>query len=191
MRESDLHPIIRAAAEGRLPDWARVSPSRRAHLERVVDLLADWARGLGLTERDRARWEAAAWLHDALRDVEPGSLSEASEYPPKVRHGPAAARRLRAEGIGDEEVLEAIAAHTLGRPGLGRLGRYLFMADYLEPGREFENDERAALRARLPAEESLVLREVCARRIRWRLRDGKPLHPDTVGFWNELVRATR
>ncbi|NIR46195.1 MAG: hypothetical protein GWN99_17345 [Gemmatimonadetes bacterium] len=91
----------------------------------------------------------------------------------------------------DEELLEAIAFHTLGRRGLRRLGRYLFMADYLEPGREFEDEERAALRARLPADEARVLREVCARRIRWRLRDSRPLHPNTVAFWNELAETGR
>ncbi|NIU78085.1 MAG: HD domain-containing protein, partial [Gammaproteobacteria bacterium] len=84
-----------------------------------MSLMAAWADALGLAEHDLTRWKAAAWLHDALRDAEPESLTGAAEYPPKVRHGPAAAVRLRGEGVEDEELLEAIAAHTLGRPGLG------------------------------------------------------------------------
>jgi hypothetical protein len=61
------------------------------------------------------------------------------------------------------------------------------MADYLEPGRGFESDERRDLRSRLPAEENEVLGVVCALRIAWRLRDGKPLSQETVDFWNELA----
>lgn len=185
-----LHPIVSAAADGRLPDWARVESGRLPHLERVAGLLARWADELGLEDDDRRRWVAAGWLHDALRDADPVALAdEAGEYPEKVRHGPAAAARLRTLGVEDEELLEAIAYHTLGRPGLRRLGRFLFMADYLEPGREFEGDKRDALRARLPEEEDIVLREVCARRIAWRLREARAIRRETIDFWNELVRG--
>ena len=188
MTDSELHPIVAAAGRGALPEWAQVKPSRVPHLERVAALMAEWATCLMLGERDRARWAAAAWLHDALRDADPAALIDvAGEYPDKVRHGPAAAAWLRELGVDDEELLQAIAYHTLGRPGLARLGRFLFMADYLEPGREFEDGEREALRARLPEEEAEVLRDVCARRIAWRLRDGEPLRRETVEFWNQLV----
>lgn len=188
MTASDLHPIIRDAAAGRLPDWACVMPGRVPHLERVARLMESWAVELALEPLDRERWAAAAWLHDALRDADTGRLAtEAPEYPEKVRHGPAVAARLRKLGVADEELLEAIAFHTLGRPGLRRLGRFLFMADYLEPGRDFEEGERADLRKRLPADVEEVLREVCARRIAWRLREGKSLRSETVDFWNELA----
>jgi HD superfamily phosphohydrolase YqeK len=188
MTASDLHPIIRDAATGRLPEWAAVTPERRRHLEQVAGLLETWAAELALEPDVRARWAAAGWLHDALRDADPRLLASAApEYPEKVRHGPAVAARLRELGVDDEELLEAIAFHTLGRPGLGTLGRFLFVADYLEPGRDFEEDERARLRQRMPSAAASVLREVCARRIAQRLRDGKPLRRETMDFWNELV----
>lgn len=38
-------------------------------------------------------------------------------------------------GIQDEEVLEAIALHTLGRPGMSDLACVVFIADSLEPNR--------------------------------------------------------
>jgi 2-amino-4-hydroxy-6-hydroxymethyldihydropteridine diphosphokinase len=188
MTATELHPVIAAAARGELPDWAQVSPDRVPHLQRVAALMEHWATSLLLDPRDRARWAAAAWLHDALRDADPSSLVDvAGEYPKKVRHGPAAAAWLRELGVNDEELLQAIAYHTIGHTGLGRLGRFLFMADYLEPGREFENSDREALRNRLPDDEADVLREVCARRIIWRLRDRKDLLRETVEFWNQLV----
>ncbi len=38
-------------------------------------------------------------------------------------------------GVEDEEVLQAIANHTLGRPGMSLLSCIVFLADSLEPGR--------------------------------------------------------
>ena len=38
-----LHPVVRAAARGELPDWAQVSGKRFAHMERVASLLRGWA----------------------------------------------------------------------------------------------------------------------------------------------------
>ena len=188
MTDTDLHPIIVSASDGCLPEWSQVKADRVPHLERVAGLMGSWAQGLGLGGDDRVRWTAAAWLHDSLRDADPDSLIDlAFDFPKKVRHGPAAASRLRSDGVNDEELHEAIAYHTLGRPGLRRMGRFLFMADYLEPGRSFESNQRQALRSRLPAEENQVLKDVCALRIAWRLRDGKPLRQETVDFWNELA----
>ena len=38
-------------------------------------------------------------------------------------------------GIEDEEILDAIQSHTTGRPAMTLLGKILFIADYIEPGR--------------------------------------------------------
>lgn len=188
MTRRDLHPLILGAAQGKLPEWAALRPSRRPHSASVAALLERWALELGLPERDRVRWVAAGWLHDALRDADAGTLeAESAEYPSGVRHGPAAAARLERSGVDDEELLEAVRYHSLGRAGLGRLGRFLYLADYLEPGRSFESVKNAALRARLPGDHEAVLRLVCASRIADTLNRGFPLRPETVDFWNELT----
>jgi len=190
MTNQALHPIIAAAARGDLPDWACVAPDRRPHLAAVAEVLNTWAKELGLDETERMRWVAAGWLHDALRDADPDGLAdEADGYPRKVRHGPAVAARLRKAGVDDEELLEAVAYHTVGRGGLGRLGRYLYLADYLEPGRSFENSERAELARRLPQDREAVLKSVCARRITRLLDRGFALPRETVDFWNELAAS--
>jgi HD superfamily phosphohydrolase YqeK len=182
------HPILMAAAHGELPDWARIDQSRLRHVASVAQLLERWAEALDLDEADRIRWAAAGWLHDALRDADPAELAaEAGDYPSKVRHGPAVAVRLRSAGVDDDEFLEAVRYHSLGCRGLRRLGRFLYLADYLEPVRPYDPVRHAALRARLPDDHVTALRWVCARRIDDRLRRGKSLHPDTVSFWNELA----
>ncbi len=182
-----MHPIIVAAAGGELPAWARVRAGRMTHLASVAELLARWATELGLDETDRLRWVAAGWLHDSLRDEDPESLAAAvAEYPVQVQHGPAAAERLRAEGVDDGELLDAIRYHSLGNGGLGALFRYLYLADYLEPRRPYAPVENAAMRAALPRESDAVLKRVCALRIQEVLSRGRPLRRETVAFWNEL-----
>ncbi len=190
MKDARLHPIIAAAATGELPDWAAVRSRRRAHLAAVAELLGRWADELGLGPRDRQRWMAAGWLHDALRDADAEQLAaDAGAYPVRVRHGPAAAARLAAAGVDDRELLEAIRYHTLGRRGWGVLGRFLYLADYLEPGRAFDPVERASLVLRLPHQHAEVLRRVCALRIEYQLEHGVPVHRETMEFWNELVEG--
>ncbi len=157
------------------------------HLASVAELLARWAAELGLDESDRLRWVAAGWLHDSLRDEDRASLATAaSEYPAQVQHGPAAAEQLSAEGVDDRELLDAIRYHSLGNSEFGALGRYLYLADYLEPGRPYAPVENAAMRAVLPHEPDAVLRRVCALRIQEVVSRGMPLRPETVAFWNEL-----
>lgn len=188
MTETDLHPRISAAARGELPEWSRVETERLTHIESVARLMGDWAKILNLNEIDCQRWIAAAWLHDALRNADPEELDGvAGEYPASVRHGPAAAASLESEGVDDHELLDAIRYHSIGRAGLQRMGRYLFLADYLEPARQLESDDREALRARLPADVEEALIVVSASRMAYQLELGNPLLSETVEFWNELT----
>lgn len=189
-RSAPIHPLILAAArDDGLPAWAVCAPGRREHTRRVAELMTTWAAALALPEPDRLRWRAAAILHDALRDAEPASLVDWSDldWPPRLLHGPACAARLRADGVDDAEILDAITFHTVGNPRFGVIPDYLYMADFLEPGRRFMKDERAALRGRLPDDRDAVLREVAAIRIHQRLKRGERLLPQSVEFWNRLV----
>lgn len=189
-----LHPLVRAAAEGELPEWSRAGRARRAHMDRVVALLDEWAREADLPERDRLRWRAAGYLHDALREADPEALRPRvppalADLPGRVLHGPAAAERMRAAGVGDAPLLLAVAFHTLGHPRFDLLGRALYAADFLEPGRSFRPGWRKALRRRMPAESGIVVREIVAARIAHQVERGGPLRPETVDFWNVLVEG--
>ncbi|HMA44512.1 MAG TPA: HD domain-containing protein [Gemmatimonadales bacterium] len=163
-----------------LPAWAVVSAERRGHVERVAALLAEWATALTVPVVEAERWQRAAWLHDALRDAPAAT---------ELDHGPLCADRLVREGERDQGVLDAVRYHTLGYAGWDDVGRMLYLADYLEPGRRFDAAARAALRARMPAERDVVLREVTCRRIEWIVRSAWELKPETVAFWNALVSA--
>lgn len=186
----ELTAVEAAAARGELPSWSRVTPPRRAHMGRVAALMEEWAQRLALSEAEVLRWAAAAWLHDALRDEDPRRLRpelSASErdLPDPVLHGPAAARRL-ADQV-DPRILTAIRFHTIGSPALDRLGRALYLADFLEPGRKFAVEWRATLAARMPDEMDAVLVEVVASRLTHLIEDRKPIRPETAALWTALV----
>lgn len=188
----ELHPIIVAAGvTGLLPQWARPGRRRVEHMERVAKLMDGWATELGLPERDRIRWRAAARLHDALKESDPDELRSMirSDWPDQLLHGPGCAHRLREAGVRDEGVLRAITYHSVGHTDLERVGRFLYLADFLEPGRKRRRVRRERLRSRLPGESESVLREVAGLRIRRVVEAGLPVLTESVEFWNWLVRA--
>lgn len=187
-----LHPIVVAAANGELPDWAVASEERRAHMTRVASLLESWCRDLCPGQSSIVRWRAAGFLHDALRDAPHGELAsqlpeQLRELPPSAYHGPAAAARLGAEGVDDWELLDAVRWHTLGSPGFGTLGKALVAADALEPGRTRRPAWHRDLREQAPGDLDGVVAEIVAGRIGYLLRVRSPVHPRTLGFWNSLV----
>jgi HD superfamily phosphohydrolase YqeK len=161
-------------------------------MERVSALLDEWAEALELPAEERMRWRAVGHLHDALRDEAPAALRPRvppalAGLPGPLLHGPAAAERLRVEGVEDGELLLAVGFHTVGDPRLRRLGRALYAADFLEPGRDFLPEWRAELRARMPAELDGVVREVVRARVQNLLGRGATVLSRSVEFWNALV----
>lgn len=172
-----------------LPSWAQVGDKRRAHIARVTALLDRWSDALHLTPVERQLWHDAGRYHDALRDAPLEQLRLAvpdPALPDSVLHGPAAALRLADEGESRLELLEAIRWHTLGNPEWGRVGRALFMADYLEPGRPFSQADRAFLASHVPLDFDGVFRQVVRTRIEWTLREGKTIFPETAALWNRV-----
>jgi HD superfamily phosphohydrolase YqeK len=167
-----------------LPSWAKVGKKRLAHIQRVVALLEEWAEEMGVTQRERTRWLHAAWLHDALRDAPASRLAGTT-------HGAAAADRAAQEGESDRGVLDAVRYHSSGYAGWDDVGKMLFLADFLEPGRRSSRKRRAKLAERVPKNRDRVLREVVGQQIRQRLRAGRAINPLMLEFWNSIVDQSR
>lgn len=187
-------PLERAAAAGELPLWACASPERRAHMGRVAGLMSAWAQQLALPAGEEVRWTAAGWLHDVLRDADPAELraevpSNEQDLPGAVLHGPAAAYRLA--GAVDSRVATAVHYHTLGHPSLDRLGRALYLADFLDPNRPDDRQWREALRARMPGDLDEVTIEVAAYDLQDKIERRLPIRPETAAFWSALVGRKR
>ena len=190
--DSMLSPLVRDAARGVLPSWTQAGSRRRAHMGRVAALMDEWARALELPDVDVQRWVAAGWLHDALREADPDQLRavvgpEFRDLPGKILHGPAAADRLA--GLADEEMREAIRYHTLGSPRWGTLGRALYLADFMEPGRTWDPEYLAGLRARMPHQLDEIVAEVVRLRVDHIRRNQGVPHPETQAFHEQVVQA--
>lgn len=173
-----------------MPAWAQVSEKRRAHIARVTTLLDEWAMRLQLDAVDMAAWHDAGLLHDALRDAPEHILrdlaGDLAGFTLEMLHGPAAAEFLRRSGDARADLLGAIRFHTVGSCDWDRLGRALYMADYLEPGRKFSRADRAYLAAQVPHDFDGTFRQVVRARLEWSLREGMQLYPATVQLWNQV-----
>jgi 2-amino-4-hydroxy-6-hydroxymethyldihydropteridine diphosphokinase len=173
-----------------LPAWAQVTEKRREHIQRVTDLLDAWAVKLSLPAEERIAWHDAGRYHDALRDAPDALLRElggnSPDYPIEMLHGPAAAEQMQRDGERRAEVLDAVRFHTVGSAQWGRLGRALYMADYLEPGRKFSRGDRAYLAAQVPYDFDATFRQVVRARLEWSLREGMRLYPEAVVLWNSV-----
>jgi predicted HD superfamily hydrolase involved in NAD metabolism len=165
----------------------RLSRSRYAHTIRVADTAERLAAVHGL---DRRRTRLAALLHDAARELpaeEYLRLAEEWGLPvdgperksPKLLHGPVAAALARTElGIEDEEVLDAVRVHTVGRPGMRLLALALYVADKIEPDRGYPSVDRL----RKLAEQDLheAAREALQRSRAYNEQRGRPTHPASL-----------
>jgi predicted HD superfamily hydrolase involved in NAD metabolism len=165
---------------------SRLSEGRYGHTMRVANTAADLARVHGLDE-DRTR--LSALIHDAARETGPEEflrLAQEWELPvgeperqsPKLLHGPVAAELARRElGVEDEEILKAVRAHTTGKPGMGPLALALYVADKIEPARDYPSVERLRRLAREDLHAAAT--ESLRRAIAHNEERGKDVHPSS------------
>ncbi len=172
-----------------LPAWAQVSDKRRAHIARVTALLDAWAPRLARDDDEARAMHDVGLFHDALRDAPEPLLRELTgdeSAPAEILHGPAAAVMLERDGERRTEVLDAVRWHTIGAATWGRVGRSLYMADFLEPGRKFLVTDREFLAAHAIYDFDGVFRQVLRMRLEWSLREGHELFPTAVAMWNQV-----
>lgn len=167
--------------------------SRMAHTRSVARLAAEMARRYGA---DRQKAELAALLHDMVRNIGvPASnmyvkyLGLPERYLDNINlaHGKIAAELAHSEfGIEDEEILNAVSYHTTGRAGMSLLEKIVFLADAIEPLRDYPGVDRI----RAKAEESLDA--ACIEALRGTMEhlkaNGIPVDRDTADAYKFLVR---
>ncbi len=159
---AELLPLIRQRLE------TNGRHHRFRHVEGVIDTAVLLAQAHGV-DVEKAR--IAALLHDSTKLDDPAENrrrialrygeGEADRWPPQLWHGLAAAQYAKAElGIDDADILNAIENHSAGRPGMSKLEKIIFVADYIEPYRKYDNASiRTAAFADLDRGVALVLQE--------------------------------
>lgn len=171
----------------------RLTPADWQHSLRTAATAAALAERFG-ADVEKAR--LAGLLHDYARSIPKHELvdvavclgievGEVEEEFPYLLHAEVGARLVAEElGIDDEDVLAAIANHTVGRPDMTDLEKIIYLSDMIEPERTFEgvDDMRAEAERDLDAAfrlgYSLSLQHLVAA--------GKLIHPRTIAVWNRL-----
>ena len=173
----------------------RLSPKRFTHTMGVVDMAKRLAVHYGA---DKKRATVAALLHDvmkesSLRDMQ--AIVGEAQIPVDeemlrngaLLHGPAgsAYAQLRLQ-IEDTSICEAIRVHTMGSTHMSLLDKIIFLADYIEPNRDFPGVEELRALAFQDIDEAVI----CAYdgTIRHLLDQGLTIHVQTIQGRNSLVR---
>ena len=127
-----------------------LKPNRVAHVLGCRDTAVELAKRWGANETDAAR---AGLLHDITKALDGPlqltlcqaygkMLSEFSRKYPKTLHaltGSLVAERIFGE---NSRVVSAIANHTTGKAGMNLLETIIYVADYMEPNRDFPGVDR-------------------------------------------------
>jgi nicotinate-nucleotide adenylyltransferase len=170
-----------------------LSAERISHSLRVAVLTAELCSREGI---DPARGRVAGLAHDLCKEMPRKMQCELAAFYPgytqgdafmsdKVVHGPAAAVLLAREyAVADQELLEAIALHTVGKPGMSTLAAILYCADKLEPGRVRLSAEYRERCLSLPLDAMLLaVVEGC---IGWMRSQGRDVAAETLILYSSL-----
>lgn len=171
-----------------------LKPSRVAHVLGCRDAAVDLAKRWGVNETDAAR---AALLHDitkaldgqqqlALCEFYGAEVDAFSRRNTKILHaytGSLVARRIFGE---NDAVVEAIRTHTSGEAGMNLLQKIIYVADYMEPNRDFDGVEELRCLAYTDIDKALKMGITWATDI---LRQqGREISPDSLEAMEELTR---
>ncbi len=182
------------------PLHERLAEERWRHTLVVAETAYRIAAALNWPPPERERALLAGLLHDVAKELPHERQRELAGLPredpasadPEAFTGPllharaAAAVAAHEYRITDEGILEAIACHPTGTPGQAPLVQLLFVADYLEPGRQhLDGEDRALLERGLAG--GLTLGELYCRVLEKKLAyvraRGLAVHPWSVAAW--------
>ncbi len=176
--------------------WLRKyeSLNRIQHSERVVETALSLYKVWG-GNKDVLLY--AGFLHDVARDLpfpELFRIAEENGYIPDeieaknpvLLHAPVGAILVRNElGIKDVNILNCIKYHTTGRKGITLNEALIYLADFIEPGRNFSDASYVRNIAFKNLKEALL--EETRLNVDYLMKAKKPVHPRTIEMFNFLL----
>jgi len=126
----------------------RLPERRYTHSINVADTAAKLAI---VNNMDAEKAYLAGLMHDYAKNLSSQELLEIAQendlitndveiFAPYLLHGPVGAFLLKRDKIvEDEEILQAIRLHTTGSGEMSMFDTVIYMADYIEPGRKYDN----------------------------------------------------
>lgn len=172
----------------------KLSKGRWIHSSGVAASAKALAARYGADEDDAY---VAGWLHDcakelSLLDMQKVVLKENLNLDPfmlksrALLHGPAGSVLAKTRyGISNGQILKAIYYHTTGRPSMGLLEKILFLADYIEPSRDFPGVEVLRSLAMQDLDSAMVAAYDAT--LRHLIDQGVFIYPLTVEGRNDLI----
>lgn len=129
----------------------RVTPKRYIHILGVEEKAAELGKKYGA---DKNKVRIAAILHDVAKSMSVDELERicreeySDELTPEdieitpILHGFVGEYIAKKEfGIEDRDILDGIKYHTIGKKGLGIVGRIIYIADAIEKNRDYPGVE--------------------------------------------------
>ena len=144
---------------------------------RQAALLHDYAKAMSITELRN--------IADLI--IDEWNIDKEELLIPYVLHAPVSAYLAKTKlGISDMEVLEAIRFHTIGSPDMGKLAQIIFLADFIEPNRNFSEADTIRSQLEKGLEETIIL--ICSYSIKYNIDLQRIVHPNTVRLRNAYLR---
>ena len=104
--------------------------------------------------------------------------------------GPVGEHLAREEyGVTDKEILSAIRYHSTGRSNMTLLEKIIFLADFIEPGRNFEDIDKAREIAYEDIDDAIIF--TCNKILTFTINNHKIIHNDTLDTRNYLIIQKR
>jgi predicted HD superfamily hydrolase involved in NAD metabolism len=173
---------------------ANISPKRYEHIRGVAQTSRKLAVRYGLPE-DQV--ELASWLHDCAKELSKdemknwikkglSQLDATEQKMPALWHPHAGASiALHRWKIKNPKILEAIRCHTLGSSTMSSLAQIVFVADFIEPGRDFEGVSKVRIAAFKDLNQAVLMK--CSMTISHLLSDNLKIHPRLLDTWNSFL----
>lgn len=144
---------------------------------------------------DTKKARLAAILHDCVKlpnkelvefcDANGYEISDYERENPYLIHSRLGARLAQEEyGVDDEEILQAIRHHTLGRVGMSLMDKIIYVADKIEPSRHYEglDDVRRVAYENLNRAMLLVMQHSAE----YTVSSGRKINPSTAAVMEYL-----
>ena len=171
-----------------------VKQKRRPHVEGVARTARKLAERWGADPDDA---ELAGLLHDCTKRFSGEEqlklceeygiiLNQADRESLQVLHALTGAEYARREFGVSPEICAAIRTHTTGAPEMTLLQRIVYLADMIEPTRDFSGVKTLRKLAEKDLTQALII--ATARTIAYVAERQQSLHPATVETYNALLR---
>lgn len=176
-----------AAIKQRMPE------KRYIHTIGVMETAIDLAEKYGENVQSA---ETAAILHDIAKYADLDWMKKIAkenerddrlvDWGSEILHGPVGSWIAQYEfNIENEDILNSIRYHTTGRAKMSKLEKIIFVADMIEPNRQFDGVKKLRKKANKNLDQAM---SACIRHsIKFLVKTKQPIYPVSIECYNDFV----